>query len=642
MVDTNQTAKPLNTRDYQSVRSKYLNREEIAFLDVREEAPHAEGHPLFAANFPLARIELDAYTKLPRRDVPIVTFDSGEGLAELAAERLMALGYSDAAVFGGGLDAWKAAGGKVFIDVNVPSKAFGEMMESVCHTPSFSAQEVKTMIDAKADMVIVDVRRFDEYQIMSIPTGISVPGAELVLRVPDLAPNPETQIIVNCAGRTRSMIGTQSLINAGIPNPVAALRNGTIGWTLAQQQLDFGQSRTFPATPDESIEIAGQRARAVAGRASVKRASKEDLAAWAMQENRTTFFFDVRSFVEYEKGHLPGFYPIPGGQLVQETEMYAPVRGARIVLADDDGARANMSASWLAQMAWDVYVVDGLTADDFSETGVWQAKLPALPENHKVFPATLRDWLQSGDVVVVDAAKHAAFKQGHVPGAWYVLRSQLDAAILNLPKVPRYVVTSDDGLLAQLVATELAERVDGEIYVLSGGTQAWSQAGYEMEAGETRLASKPIDRYQRPYEGIDASPEAMQAYLDWEFGLIEQLRRDGTHHFQPMTADQQRKGQVLTQCLFIALLLAVFITWPALADTLSGRVVRVVDGDTIYVLDSNKTQHKIRLQGIDAPELGQPYGKRSRENLARHVASEHVVIEYDKHDPHGPILGRCC
>ena len=414
-------------RDYNYVRSRLLNREEIAFLDVREEAPHAEGHPLFAANFPLVRLELDAWARLPRRDVPIVTFDNGEGLAEQAAERLLAMGYTDVAVFAGGLEGWKAAGGEVFIDVNVPSKAFGELMEAACHTPSFSAQEVRTMLDAGKDMVVVDVRRFDEYQTMSIPTGISVPGAEVVLRVPDLVPNPTTQIIVNCAGRTRSLIGTQSLINAGLPNPIAALRNGTIGWLLAQQQLDHNQSHSFGTTSAQSATIARQRARAVADRAGVKRAHKDDLLAWVQQNGRTTYCFDVRNFSEYEQGHVPGFLPVPGGQLVQETEMYAPVRGARIVLVDDDGARANMSASWLAQMAWEVFVVDDLTAADFAETG------------------------------------------------------------------------------------------------------------YPAEYAKARATITPIQRYKRPYEGTDAPPEAMQAYLDWEFGLIEQLRRDGTHHFQPLT-----------------------------------------------------------------------------------------------------------
>lgn len=527
----------MTARDYHFVRSKLLNREEIAFLDVREEAPHAEGHPLFAANVALSRIELDAYAKLPRRGVPIVTFDNGEGLAQTAARRLNALGFTDAAAFDGGLAAWKAAGGEVFIDVNVPSKSFGELMESVCHTPSFSAQDVKAMIDGGADIVVVDVRRFDEYRAMSIPTGISVPGAELVLRVPELAPRPETRIIVNCAGRTRSIVGTQSLINAGLPNPVAALRNGTMGWLLAGQTLDSGQSRTYPDCQRGTVEAAAKRARAVADRAGVQRAAKADLAAWAAQTDRTSYFFDVRSAAEYESGHLPGFYPIPGGQLVQETEMYAPVRGARIVLADDDGARANMTASWLAQMAWDVHVVDGLAGGDFAQTGPWRAPLPALPDVREIAAETLHDWLRANDTAVIDVAKHAAFAKGHVPGAWYALRSQLDDAVTNVPEAARYVVTSEDGTLARFAAPDVAARVAGEVFVLAGGTHAWTRAGFEMETGGARLASPPIDRYRRPYEGTNAPRAAMQAYLDWEFGLIAQLGRDGTHHFRPLPPD---------------------------------------------------------------------------------------------------------
>lgn len=527
-------------RDYADVRATLLQCEEIAFLDVREEGTHAEGHPLFAANLPFARIELDAYTKLPRRDVPIVTFDGGEGLAERAAARLTELGYGDTAVFDGGLEAWRAAGGEVFIDVNVPSKAFGELVEAVCHTPSLSAADVDAMIAAGSDMVIVDVRRFDEYRTMSIPTAVNVPGAEVVLRVPDLAPSTQTRIVVNCAGRTRSMIGAQSLINAGLPNPVAALANGTIGWMLAGGSLEFGQSRVFPATPEPSVERAARRARAVADRAGVGRAGKRDLAAWSGQRSRTTYFFDVRSVEEYERGHVPGFYPIPGGQLVQETEMYAPVRGARIVLADDDGARANMSASWLAQMAWDVHVVDDLLPDDFSATGPWVAPLPAAPEGSEVPPAVLHAWIESDEAVVIDFARYAAFREGHIPGAWYVLRSALDAALTRLPKAARYVATSADGLLASFAAPELAHLVDGEVYLLAGGTRAWARQGYALEVGETRLASPPIDRYRRPYEGTDAPASAMRAYLDWEHGLVAQLARDGTHHFRPLG---RRTGQ---------------------------------------------------------------------------------------------------
>ena len=352
------TTMPL--KDYHQVRASLLARDEIALLDVREEAPHAEGHPLFAANMPLSRLELLAYAKLPRRDVPIVTLDSGEGLAELAAQRLKAMGYTDVAVFKGGIEAWKAAGGELFIDVNVPSKAFGELLELVCHTPSLPAEEVQALIDSGEDCLVVDARRFDEYQTMTIPGSISVPGAELALRVPGMAPNANTTIIVHCAGRTRSLVGTQSLINFGLPNKVHALRNGTIGWTLARQKLALGQSRKYPENAGPAaVAASAEKARNVANRAGVKRATRDDVRRWSAQDGRTTYFFDVRSPEEYARGHLPGFLSIPGGQLVQELEMYAPVRGARIVLCDTEGVRANMTASWLAQMAWDVFVADG-------------------------------------------------------------------------------------------------------------------------------------------------------------------------------------------------------------------------------------------------------------------------------------------
>lgn len=535
--------------EYQDVRSALLEKREIAFLDVREEDPHAQAHPLFAANFPLSRVELDAYAKLPRRDVQIVTLDEGdvelsESDAMLAAQRLVALGFTRVAVFAGGVRAWQAAGGELFRDVNVPSKSFGELVESERHTPSLSAPEVKALIDEKADVVIVDARRYDEYNTMSIPTATSCPGAELVLRIAELAPRPETQVIVNCAGRTRSIIGTQSLINAGIPNKVSALRNGTIGWTLAGQVLDKGETRKFKDVSERTMQNAAARARSVAERAGVKRATWSDAQAWQSQAERTTYFFDARTPEEFAAGHIVGFRSTPGGQLVQETEMVAPVRGARIVLADTDGVRANMTASWLAQMAWDVYVLAELPVQAFAVTGPWLAECPKLP----IVPAmTLTELAAAlvGDVaddvahavaakkmVVIDLSKHAQYVQAHIPGAQYVLRSQFRQALSQLPRALAYVLVCPDGLLSAYAHAEIAALLSAPVSVLTGGMQAWKTAGLALETGATAVLSETIDRYKRPYEGTDAPHEAMQAYLDWEFGLVAQLGVDGTHHFE--------------------------------------------------------------------------------------------------------------
>jgi rhodanese-related sulfurtransferase len=520
-----------NTRSFADIRAALLAHEEVALVDVREEAPFAEGHPLFAANIPLSKLELEVLSRIPRRDTAITLYDNGEGLVQPALARLIELGYSDVKVLEGGLQGWRDAGGELFIDVNVPSKAFGELVEHHRHTPSLAAEDVKQLLDSKADVVVLDARRFDEYQTMSIPTGVSVPGAELVLRARELAPDPKTRIIVNCAGRTRSIIGTQSLVNAGLPNPVSALRNGTIGWLLAGQTLDHGQARRFPAVSDTTLEVAQADARKVADTAGVKRGTRRDLHTWQSELKRTTYLFDVRTPEEFEAGHLPGARSTPGGQLVQETDHYASVRGARIALVDDDGVRANMSASWLAQLGWEVFVVDDLTPRDFSETGAWNAPPPTPWQVEEISADTLRQWQQHGGVAVLDVTASANYVKQHIPGAWWTLRADLSNALRKIPAADRYVLTCGSSKLARLAVPEVEALTGKPVFLLRDGTASWIAAGFERESGDTHLASPRIDRYRRPYEGTDAPREAMQAYLDWEFGLVEQLGRDGTHGF---------------------------------------------------------------------------------------------------------------
>ncbi|ACC74315.1 rhodanese-related sulfurtransferase [Paraburkholderia phymatum] len=531
--------KPYPVRTYEDVREALLARREIALLDVREEDPHAQGHPLFAANLPLSKIELDAYTRLPRREVPIVLFDAGEGLASRAADKLASLGYTQIALLAGGLDGWIRAGGEVFRDVNVPSKAFGEFVEAHRHTPSLSAEAVHTLLSNGDDVVVLDARRLDEYQTMNIPGSISVPGAELVLRARALAPDASTRVIVNCAGRTRSIIGAQSLVNAGLPNPVAALRNGTIGWTLAGQTLEHGSNRQFhpQAGRDQlSLDASRSASRTLADRAGVRRATLAEAARWAAEPSRTTYRFDVRTPAEYERAHAPGFQGAPGGQLVQETDMFAPVRGARVVLFDDDGVRANMTAAWLAQMNIDVYVIDDATGDDLTANGSWRGARPAPAHTPALGAEELAALLASpsSGTVVIDVTSSANHVKAHIPGAHWIVRSRLSIDIDDLRALPdakRYVVTCATNALAPFAAPEVAALTGKPVHVLEGGTSAWIHAGLPTETGDAGLASPRIDRYRRPYEGTDNAREAMNAYLEWEYGLVAQLDRDGTHGF---------------------------------------------------------------------------------------------------------------
>ena len=524
---------PFATISYRECRDVLLQRKELALLDVREEAPFSLAHPLFAANLPLSRIETDAAARIPRPGTLLVVYDDGEGLAADAARRLAVLGYTQIKLLEGGLAGWRDAGGEIFSDVNSPSKAFGELVESQRHTPSLSAPEVKALLDGNADVVVLDARRYDEYNTMSIPQGVSVPGAELVLRARELAPRPETRIIVNCAGRTRSIIGTQSLVNAGIPNPVSALRNGTIGWTLAGQTLETGRTRKFSDTGAVGVAhlaLAQEAARRVADRARVGRTDRATIAIWRQEAERTTYLFDVRTPEEYAAGHLPHFRSAPGGQLVQETDHAAPVRGARIVLVDDEGVRANMTASWLAQMGWEVYVPDDFLAKHFCETTSSSEINPGNAAD-AVSVQQCVSWLTEGDTAVLDLGASIHYVKQHIPGAWFALRSELASAFAKIPRAGRYVLSCENGLRSPYVVADLRQLTDAPVHFLKGGNAAWIAAGQPVQSGETALASPRIDRYRRPYEGTDNRHEAMQAYLDWEYGLVAQLGRDGTHGF---------------------------------------------------------------------------------------------------------------
>src|SRR5262245_8936242 len=305
---------------------------EIALLDVREAGQFGESHLLFATPLPYSRLELDAGALVPRKSTRVVLCDDGSsGVAALAARRLEALGYADVAVLEGGTTGWATAGYGLFKGVNVPSKLFAELVEHEYGTPRITAHELKRMKDAGEDFLLLDGRPLNEHHKMTIPGSTCVPNAELPLRAPALAKNPKTKIIVNCAGRTRSIMGAQTLINFGAPNPVYALENGTQGWALADLQLERGATRRYPEQVDgASLPGLREHARALAQRHSVSAVGAAEVERWLSDATRTTVLLDVRTPEEFKAGSLPGAAHAPGGQLVQATDQWVAVRNARI------------------------------------------------------------------------------------------------------------------------------------------------------------------------------------------------------------------------------------------------------------------------------------------------------------------------
>jgi endonuclease YncB( thermonuclease family) len=96
----------------------------------------------------------------------------------------------------------------------------------------------------------------------------------------------------------------------------------------------------------------------------------------------------------------------------------------------------------------------------------------------------------------------------------------------------------------------------------------------------------------------------------------------------------------LKSLLKLFLLAIIFNNCIALAANVEGKVIGIADGDTITILDNNKTQLKIRLAGIDAPEKNQPFGSVSKKSLSDLVFGKHVTIHYSKQDRYGRIVGK--
>ena len=513
--------------------------EEYALLDVREQGIFCKDHILQANCVPLSHLELLIDDLVPRRNTAIIVCDGGpqnsESMAQRAVARLCELGYTNIRILSGGTQGWREHGFILFSGVNVPSKAFGEFVEHYYDTPRISAADLHDRIARGDRLRILDSRPFTEYHRMSIPGGIDVPGAELVHRVFDLVADQDVDVVVNCAGRTRSIIGAQSLINAGLSNRVMALKDGTMGWKLAGFELDHGQTDHADAPSAVGLRDAQQAAQRVAQRFGVRHIDNDQLSDWRNDSERTLFVLDVRTPEEFQAGHLPGSRSAPGGQLVQATDEYTATRNSRVVLVDDSGVRATMTASWLLQMGWpDVYVLEGGITGNALQTGEHFANVLGLQPAESITVAELKAALDSGESVqVMDLTSSLDYRGRHIPGAWWSPRSRLDFALAVQPAVGLLVLTSPDGRLAQLAAYDLATvRPQQLVRVLNGGTLSWIEYGLPVASGVNGATSATDDVWYKPYEHREAVADRMQEYLDWEVALVEQVEADGTMQFR--------------------------------------------------------------------------------------------------------------
>jgi rhodanese-related sulfurtransferase len=501
---------------------------QFAVIDVREAGEYNSSHIPGASLIARRQLEFLMPHAVPFKGAHIVLCDDDGRRAQLAAATLERLGYSHVSVLDGGINRWVTQGFSTEWGTNVPSKDFGEKVEVVHHVPEIEATELAERMQRGDKLLILDSRTPEEFRRFCIPGGRNVPGIELPLRITDLTKDldEDTTIIVNCAGRTRSIIGTRLLQRMGMPN-VYGLKNGTSGWVLAGHQLETGADRVQLRQPSaESVAAAEVYAAKLAAEDGVRYLDVPALEAMMERSTReTVYFIDVRPQEEYAAGHIRGFRGFPGGQAVQRSDDVAVVKNCPIVFACERKARATYAASWYRQMGFqEVYAVDG-------GTGAWAASgralVQGLPDDHPVGYEAARGQVTLVSPQTLQASPPAAvifvdtsqdFARGHVPGARWVPRGWLEFWIGGIvpSKEMALAVTCHDGRSSVLAGATLKELGYSQVAVLEGGMVAWQQAAMPVEKGLSGVMAPPTDVV---LSGPDRNFADMQNYLRWEEAL---------------------------------------------------------------------------------------------------------------------------
>jgi rhodanese-related sulfurtransferase len=516
-----------------TLRSLLDGSSQFALIDVREAGEYNSTHIPGSSLIPRRQLEFRMPEAAPFRGASVVVCDDDGRRAELAGVTLERMGYTGVSILEGGINRWATQGYPTQWGTNVPSNDFGEMIEVVHHVPEIEATELHQRIERGDKLVILDTRTPEEYQRFCIPGGRSVPGGELALRITDIIKDldPDTTVIVNCAGRTRSVIGTRVLQRMGFTN-LHGLKNGTSGWVLAGYEVERGAQRIqLPEPSPEGLAAAESYADRLAAEDGVRYLDIPGLqAALGRQDRETVYLIDVRTREEYEAGHIPGFRWFPGGQALQRSDELAVVRNSTIVFACDGKARATFAASWYRQLGFqEAYAVDGGAA---AWTAAGLALEKGTPEEvpHGMAEARSSARLLSPQelhgapppvVIFVDTSQD--FAQGHPPGARWVPRGWLEFQVGDVApaKEAAIGVTCRDGRASILAGATLKELGYRNISVLEGGMQAWRQSGLPVEVGLAGVMTSPTDVV---ILGVDRTPADMMTYLRWETALGEKYQ----------------------------------------------------------------------------------------------------------------------
>ena len=499
----------------------------FALIDVRDAGEYNSSHIPGSSLIPRRELELLISDAVPFRGTQIIVCDDDGRRAGLAADTLTRLGYTSVSALEGGMNRWVTEKHPTEWGVNVPSKDFGEKVQVQRGVPEIDAVELKNRMDVGEKMIILDTRTPEEFRRFCIPGGRSVPNGELGLRITDIVEqtDDDTTVVINCAGRTRSIIGARLLQRMGVQN-VVGLENGTAGWELAGYELETGADRVFLPEPSEAGKATAEEfADSLAEQDGVRYldvSALEQIVARA--DNESVYMIDVRTSEEYIEGHIPGFRWFPGGQAVQRSDEVAVAHNAPVVFCCDGRTRAALTASWYRQMGFDeVYALHGGTsawvnAGNSLESGVSESDVLGLANaGERVQALSPGEVEQASGATIIHVGLSAEFAQGHIPGASWVPRGWMEFRIEGVAPnkaAPVIVTCSDpDGRQAVLAAATLLDLGYTNVAFLDGGVRAWQDSGRATEKGLSGVMYPPSDM-------VAAGPDRNFAdkinYLRWE------------------------------------------------------------------------------------------------------------------------------
>lgn len=525
--------------------------DEIAIVDVRLQEEFIREQLLASVNIPYDRLDLEAPTRIPRLTVPIVIVAADDASSEQACLRLQNADYSRVSVLKGGIAAWKTRGQPTFEDVNAESKAFGEYIEHAYGTPNVEADWLHEKLRSRWNGVVVDCRPLREHAFAHVPGAVHIPGGDLYRALPCVAPDPDVPVVVHCGGRTRGIIAAQGLINAGFDNPVSVLRNGTMGWHLAGYDLAQGSD----SENDERLHTfrstnLPQKVEATIRGHGVDEIDVEEIRTLISQRHRRTLYvFDLRTPRVTGDDNIAGV-PVTAGQLVQATDEFIAVRGARVVLVDEDFARAHMTAAWLRQMGWrDTFV-------HMANASTRAAVADALPHRESddavdwIGADQLDEWLRRGQATVVDVSQSHEYVAGHVPGAGFCPRSSLASRLADFDSNDRQLVLASKNVALSVAAARDLHSRGYRVRVLEDGNDSWTRSGRTLTLGAERLYCETswlneafrrattgqeelvkafveweLERFFDPFE-FPRIEDAMMKYLNWEIDLVNEWQSD--------------------------------------------------------------------------------------------------------------------